>query len=94
VIFEFAIKTAPITEKYRKGAITMDELKMKLSTKFMRNLLAGYISRVLYKKLGYEIGVDIEEVSIETVDGKVKVHLNVDAQVNNEEFMRIVKRLI
>lgn len=72
----------------------MDELKMKLSTKFMRNLLSGYISRVLYKKLGYEIGVDIEEVSIETVDGKVKVHLNVDAQVNNEEFMRIVKRLI
>lgn len=72
----------------------MDELKMKLSTKFMRNLLAGYISRALYKKLGYEIGVDIEEVSIETVDGKVKVHLNVDAAVNNDEFMRIVKRLI
>lgn len=72
----------------------MDELKMKLCTKFMRNLLAGYISRVLYKKLGYEIGVDIEEVSIETVDGKVKVHLNVDADMKNEEFMRIVKRLI
>lgn len=72
----------------------MDELKMKLSTKFMRNLLAGYVSRALYKKLGYEIGVDIEEVSIETVDGKVKVHLNVDAAVNNDEFMRIVKRLI
>lgn len=72
----------------------MDELKMKLSTKFMRNLLAGYISRVLRKKLGHEIGVDIEEVSIETIDGKVKVHLNVDAEVSNDEFMRIVKRLI
>lgn len=72
----------------------MDELKMKLCTKFTRSLLAGYISRVLYKKLGYEIGVDIEEVSIETVDGKVKVHLNVDADMKNEEFMRIVKRLI
>lgn len=72
----------------------MDELKMKLSTKFMRNLLAGYISRALYKKLGCEIGVDIQEVSIETADGKVKVHLNVDADMKNEEFMRIVKRLI
>lgn len=72
----------------------MDELKMKLSTKFMRNLLAGYISRVLRKKLGHEIVVDIEEVSIETIDGKVKVHLNVDAEVSNDEFMRIVKRLI
>lgn len=72
----------------------MDELKLKLSTKFMRNLLAGYISRVLRKKLGYEVEVDIEEVSIETVDGKVKLHLNVGAEVNNDEFMRIVKRLI
>lgn len=72
----------------------MDELKLKLSTKFMRNLLAGYISRVLRKKLGYEVEVDIEEVSIETVDGKVKLHLNVGAEVERDEFMRIVKRLI
>ena len=70
----------------------MDELKLKLSTNFMRNLLAGYISRAIRKNLGYEVGVDIQEVSIETVDGVVKLHANVDATVTNEEFMRIIKQ--
>lgn len=70
----------------------MDELKLKLSTNFMKNLLAGYISRAIRKNLGYEVGVDIQEVSIETVDGVVKLHANVDATVTNEEFMRIIKQ--
>ena len=72
----------------------MDELKLKLSTKFMRNLLAGYISKALYKKFGYEVDVDIEEVSIETVDGTVRLHANVDAAISNEEFMKIIKQLL
>ena len=71
-----------------------DELKLKLSTNFMRNLLAGYISKSIYKKFGYEVNVDIEEVSIETVDGVVKLHANVDATMDNDECMKIVKRFI
>ena len=71
----------------------MDELKLKLSTKFMRNLLAGYISRALRKKFGCDVAVNIEEVSIETIDGVVKLHANVDATVSNDEAMRIMKRL-
>ena len=71
----------------------MDELKLKLSTKFMKNLLAGYISRVLRKKLGCEVAVNIDELDIETVDGTVKLHANVDATVTNDEAMRIIKRL-
>lgn len=72
----------------------MDELKMKLRTNFMRNLLAGYISNLIYKKVGHEVGVNIEEVSIETVDGKVKLHVNVDAEISNDEFMKIIKQLM
>lgn len=72
----------------------MDELKLKLSTKFMRNLLAGYVSKAIYKKLGYEASVDIKEVSIETVEGAVKLHANVDATISNEEFMKIIKQLL
>lgn len=72
----------------------MDELKMKLRTNFMRNLLAGYISKLIYKKIGHEVGVNIEEVSIETVNGKVKLHVNVDAEISNDEFMKIIKQLM
>lgn len=72
----------------------MDELKLKLSTKFMRGLLAGLLQKLVYKKTGYDVDIQIEEISIETVDGKVRVHVNVDGEISNDEFMRIVKRLI
>lgn len=72
----------------------IDELKMKLSTKFMRDVLAGLLQKMILKKTGYNVDIQIEEISIETVDGKIRLHANVDGEISNEEFMRIVKRLI
>lgn len=72
----------------------IDELKMKLSTKFMRDVLAGLLQKMIFKKTGYNVDIQIEEISIETIDGKIRVHANVDGEIDNEEFMRIVKRLI
>lgn len=72
----------------------IDELKMKLSTKFMRGVLATLLQKMILKKTGYSVDIQIEEISIETVDGKVRLHANVDGEISNEEFMRIVKRLI
>lgn len=67
---------------------------MNLRTNLMRNLLAKRISKLIYKKTGHEIEVGIEEMSIETIDGKVKLHASVDAEISNEEFMKIIKRII
>ena len=72
----------------------MDELKVNLRTKLMRNLLAKRISKLIFKKTGHEIEVVIEEVGIEKIDGKVKLHVSMDAEMSNEEFMKIVKRIV
>lgn len=71
----------------------MDELKLKLSTKFMRGIVAKLLSKLLYSKLGYEIGIQINAIEIKTENGKVRLHADVDAEISNDEFVKIVKSI-
>lgn len=71
----------------------MDELKLKLSTKFMRGIVAKLVSKALYKKFGCEIDIQINEIEISTHDGKVYLHANVDGEVANEDFKTIIKTI-
>lgn len=71
----------------------MDEMKLNLSTKFMRGFVANLISKLILKKVGYDIGIQLNEIKVETEDGKVKLHANVDAEITNEEFIKIIKSI-
>ena len=69
----------------------MDELKINLSTKFMKGIVTKLIAKAIYKKTGYKIDIQLNKLAMETADGKVFIHADVDAEVNNDEFMKIVK---
>ena len=69
----------------------MDELKLKLSTKFMRGVIAKIISKTVSKKLGYQIGIQVNEIEVETINGKIHLHTSVDADMNYEDFKNIIK---
>ena len=69
----------------------MDELKLKLSTKFMRGVIAKIISKTVSKKLGYQIDIQVNEIEVETIDGKIHLHTSVDADMNYEDFKNIIK---
>ena len=69
----------------------MDELKLKLSTKFMRGFLAKIVKKTIFKKFGYEIDIQINEIEVTTHDGKVYLHLNADAEASDEDFKKIIK---
>ena len=71
----------------------MDELKLKLSTKFMRGMVAKLLSKMISKKLGCDIDILINEIEIRNEDGKVRLHANVDAETNSEDFVTIVKSI-
>lgn len=71
----------------------MDELKLKLSTKFMRGIVTKLISKAIYKKYGYDIDILLNEIEINNEDGKVHLHVNVDAEVNNDDFKKIIKSI-
>lgn len=71
----------------------MDELKLCLSTKFMKGMLAKLISKMIRKKYGYKVNIHIEEIKMEVIDGRAKLHLNVDAELNSDEFKEIMKSI-
>lgn len=69
----------------------MDELKLSLNTKFMKGIVTKIISKAIYKKTGYDVNIQLNEIKLETIDGKVCLHADVDAEVKNEDFMNIIK---
>ncbi len=71
----------------------MDVLKLKLSTKFMRSTIANLISKALYKKLGYNIDILLNEIEVKNENGKIMLHVDVDAEVDNGEFIKILKSI-
>lgn len=71
----------------------MDALKLNLSTKFMKGIVTKLISKLIYKKCGYHVDIQLNEIDIEVVNGKAYIHANVDAAIDNSELMKIVKSI-
>ena len=71
----------------------MDMLMLKLSTKFMKGIVAKIISRKIYKKLGYKIDIQFNDVKIDIVNGEVKLHIDVDGKMNKTEFNRFMEMI-
>ena len=69
----------------------MDEMKLRLSTRFMRNIVAKLISKTIQKKYGYKVNVQLNELDIRIVDGETRISTNVEANINSKEFMKIMK---
>ena len=68
----------------------MDEMKVKLSSAFMKNMVAKALSRIIYKKFGYKIDIQIEDLGISMVDGETDAIANVRVKINNNEFKKII----
>lgn len=71
----------------------MDMIMLKLSTKFMKGIVAKIISKKVYKNLGYKIDIQLNDVQVDTINGDVKLHINVDAKMNKTEFERLMEEL-
>lgn len=71
----------------------MDELKLRLSTKFMRGIITKIISKALFKKFGYQVDIELNKLEVEVIDGKVYLHVDVDGQMDNSEFVKIIKSI-
>lgn len=71
----------------------MDELKMNLSSKFMRGIATKIISKAVYKKTGYKVEIDLNNINVEVVNGKAYIHVDADAAIDNDELMKIVKNI-
>ena len=69
----------------------MDE--MKIVSKFTTNMISKLVKMVLRKKLGYDIDILLNEIKTTITDGKTHVHLDVDAELEKEELVKILKKI-
>lgn len=66
----------------------MDE--MRIGSKFITGIISKLLVTVVKQKLGYNIDLKLNVVNATVGDGKAHVHLDIDAEVSNEEIMRIL----
>lgn len=66
-------------------------MKLKLSTKLMRGFVSKLIARMVYKKYGYKINIQLNELDINVIDGEANIAANVEVKLDNQEFMKIIK---
>lgn len=69
----------------------MDELKLNLSGRFMKGIATKMIAKALKHKFGYQIDIQLSELTVESIDGRVYIHVNADAEMSNSEFAKLVK---
>lgn len=71
----------------------MDILMIKLSTKFMKGMVAKIIARKVYKKFGYKIDIQLNDVQIDMINGDIKLHIDADGKMNKTEFDRLMEMI-
>ena len=71
----------------------MDEMRLKLSTRFMRGIVAKLIARMIYKKTGYKVDIQLNDLDVSVVDGETHISTNVEAKLSSSEFMKIMKKI-
>lgn len=71
----------------------MDEMKLKLTTKFMRGIAAKLIAKAIYKKTGCKVNIQLNDLDISIIDGETTISTNVEVKLNSNEFMKIMKNI-
>lgn len=69
----------------------MDE--MNIVSKFTTVMISKIAKKVLRKKLGYNVDIQLNEIKASIADGKTHIHLDVDAELSKEELMKILKNI-
>lgn len=69
----------------------MDELKLNITTAFMKNLIAKTIAKMIRKKLGYSLDILLNQIEIKATDGKIRIHIDADAVTTNDDLLKMIK---
>ena len=59
----------------------------------MKNMVSKLISRMIYKKYGYKVDIQLKELDVSIIDGETHIGTNVEITLNSSEFTKIVKSL-
>ena len=69
----------------------MDE--MRIVSKFTRGIISKASKMVVHKKTGYNVDIQLNEITTTINDGKTHLHLDVDAELEKDELIKILKSI-
>lgn len=69
----------------------MDELKIAINSAFMKRIIKTVLSKVIEKKLGYKIDIQINEIKADVTGGVVNFHLDIGGQTTTDELSKLLK---
>ena len=72
----------------------MDEMKLKLSTNFMKSIVSKLIAKSIYKKYGCKVNIQLDELDINIIGGETTINANVEAKINSDEFRKMMTKLV
>lgn len=67
----------------------MDE--MRIVTKFTKGIISKIVKKIIRKKTGYDINFQFNSLVITIDDGRAKLHMDVDAELDKDVLNKILK---
>lgn len=72
----------------------MDEMKIKLSTKFMRGIIAKALTKVIFNKFGVRPEITINGLEAEMKDSKIRFHIDINGEIDEDVLLKINRIII
>lgn len=69
----------------------MDELR--IVSGFTRGLISKLIRMTLRKKVGCDADIQLHAMDVTVIDGKTHIHLDLDAELEKEELLKLLKNI-
>lgn len=69
----------------------MDE--MRIVSKFTRGIISKAVKMVVHKKTGYDVDIQLNEITTTINDGKTHLHVDIDAELERDELIKILKSI-
>lgn len=67
---------------------------IKIVSKVAKDILNMFLSKIIKRKTGYEIDIKFDDLTFETVNGRVYLDARINAEMDGDEFERMMKSCI
>lgn len=79
-------------ETYAKERMDVDEVKIGIRNGgLLEPIVSKLIVNAIRKKLGCEVGIEINGLTVAMENGKTTVGVDLDATIENQEFIKLLK---
>ncbi len=65
---------------------------LDLTSSFVTDILSKIITKTLHTKLGKNVDIDINDAYVSIENGKLDIHLDIDASMNKDDLLPLLKK--